>query len=167
MTTNDQNNPQITVPVHMSIPAASWAQTVFVNGVEYMDTQLISGITSSDVISVVDRVVVTSTGGITFSLRYGWTESLVLTDTKTSQSGSSGPVGVVSSLSQGISEWVVQDGTSGASHTIVRTFTVAPGTKSVGRLSERLVVEGISKQLPDVGFTFQPMMYWYFPIIGK
>ncbi|RLT39139.1 MAG: hypothetical protein DWI57_10760 [Chloroflexi bacterium] len=168
ITTNDKRNPKITVPVHLSVePVAAWTQTVFVNSVEYTGTRLITGINASDTITVLDRIVVTSSGTISFSLRYGWTESLVLMATKTSQAGSNDPVGTISSVRDGIDEWMVATGVSGTSYTIARTFVVAAGTKSVNRVSEHLVVEGVPQQQPQIGFTFQPMLYLYLPSVGR
>ena len=169
ITTNDTNNALISKPVTLTVEAeADWDQTVIINSTVYTDQTTFVGILPTDVITVVDHISISSSDNVTFTLRYGWTESLVEGGYQVDPLGSDGgSMGTFITPGDKINEWTVFDSTPNQPYTITRTFTIAPGEWTVDRISERLTIEGGTTQLPDVVLTFNHPLEIFLPLVTK
>jgi hypothetical protein len=167
--TNDPNNALISVPVDLTVDAdPDWEQTVIINSTVYTDQTTFVGIQPTDVITVVDNISINSSENVTFTLRYGWTESFVEAGYEVYPPGSDGgSLGTFITPGDKINEWTVFNSAPNQPFAITRTFTIAPGEWAVDRVSERLIIEGGTAQLPDVVLTFNHPLDIFLPIVMK
>jgi hypothetical protein len=167
--TNDPNNALIPVPVDLTVDAVpDWEQTVIINSAVYTNQTTFVGIQPTDVITVVDNISINSSENVTFTLRYGWTESFVEAGYEVYPPGSDGgSLGTFITPGDKINEWTVFNSAPNQPFAITRTFTIAPGEWAVDRVSERLIIEGGTAQLPDVVLTFNHPLDIFLPIVMK
>ncbi|MDY6878533.1 MAG: S8 family serine peptidase [Chloroflexota bacterium] len=145
---NDPCLDSVDVPIvihcqeHLSEP--DWNKRVSVNGV-LTDTSPIS-IVPSDTVQIVDRVWITYTDNVTFTLVETWTESLDLTGW-ISDSGS------ITTNAHSLT-WGMRDAAPNTWYAITKTFNVISATWVYDYITETLWVENAAPQLPDRVFWF-------------
>jgi hypothetical protein len=123
--------------------SSDWQKLVYVNGV--LTTTSPINVKSGDVLQVVDRVNVTSTGSITLALTENWSPAFTLS----SFVATAGSVVTTSSS-------VVWNGNNLApnvTHMLTKTFAIVPGY-TTGAINESLVVENGLPLYPDRGLSF-------------
>ena len=135
------------------LPEPAWEKAVWVNGLltaTWPVTQPIV-VVPGDAVQIVERVYVTYTDNVTFTLVETWTDSLVLTDTAV-------PVGFVNS-SPGWAEWHANNVLSHTWHVLTKTFLVTGTTWLYDYLTETLTVDYADPQPSDRVVTFQHQTY--------
>jgi subtilisin-like proprotein convertase family protein len=123
--------------------SSDWQKLVYVNGV--LTTTSPINVKSGDVLQVVDRVNVTSTGSITFALTENWSPAFTL-------SSFVATAGSVVTTSSSVA-WNGNNLAPNATHTLTKTFAIVPGY-TTGTISESLVVENGLPLYPDRGLNF-------------
>jgi len=126
-----------------ALPEPAWEKLVYVNGI-FTDTDPIT-VTTGDTVTIVDRVWVTHTAPVTFTLVETWTNSLELADW-ISTTGST--VSSTDSLT-----WMAAGVANNMWHILTKTFDVVGGTV-FDYVTETLEVEDAASQLPDQVLTF-------------
>ncbi len=117
---------------------SDWQKLVYVNGV--LTTTNPADVNVGDVVTVVDRVAVTSTNNVTFTLGETWTPAFALSSFQAS-------AGAVVTTTDSAT-WTANDVAFGTYHTLTKTFTVQPGP-TTGTIVESLVVENGLPLYPD------------------
>jgi subtilisin family serine protease len=140
---NDPCESPVDVPVVLHcrepVPDPLWDKQVHVNGVPADAVPIV--VVPGDTVEIVDRVWVTYTANITFTLVETWTESLELEDW-ISDAGS--VAAVANTLT-----WDVEDVVPNAWYAITKTFHVLSGPWDADTITESLWVEHAVPQLPD------------------
>ncbi|MDY7079861.1 MAG: S8 family serine peptidase [Chloroflexota bacterium] len=134
-----------TVTLLSSSSEPAWEKQVYVNGVP-TDTFPVT-VFVSDTVQIVDRVWVTYTGAVAFTLVETWTPSLELTGSVAFSAG-----GVTSG-----SNWLTWEAPGVASntwHVLTKTFHVTGSLWTTGLVTETLWVEGADPQPDDRVLTF-------------
>jgi len=94
-----------------------------------------------DVVTVVDRVWVTATWNVSFTLDEAWSPSLVWV-------GSQATTGAVSPSADSAT-WAASGAAPNAWHTLTKTWHVTTSAQYADTLTETLTVEGLAVQLPE------------------
>lgn len=130
---------QVTGQKRVCAPIESlWLKEVSVNGV--ITTANPINLAPNDVVQVVDRVWVTATGSVTFTLTENWTALLSL-------SGYSASAGTVLTTPSSLI-WSANGVAANAYHVLTKTFTVG-STPFTASLTEQLLVEDALPPQPD------------------
>jgi uncharacterized repeat protein (TIGR01451 family) len=141
-------------------PEPAWEKRVAVNG-EAVEPSAPITVRPGDTVQVVDRVYVTHTQAVTFTLVETWTAALDLV----AESHTAGSVVEGS----GSLEWLNAPATPNAWHTLTKTFTVLGGAWETGVLTESLWVRDADPQLADRALAFQrgspPEFFVYLPLV--
>jgi PKD repeat protein len=151
----------VTVVAPPPKPEPDWEKLVAVNDV-LTDTGTSITVWPSDTVQIVDRVYVTHTDNVTFTLVETWTASLALT-------GSVTETGEVT-LGDHTLTWHASGVAPHTWHAITKTFTVLSGTWQTDRVTESLWVAGAVPQLADQVLTFEhgaagPWFSVYLPLV--
>jgi hypothetical protein len=118
------------------------------------------GLLTTDTVTIVDRVWVTHTNNVTFSLVERWSESLRLDDVTISGG----------SLAMGVNEvtWDVTAGAPSVWHVLTKTFGVVSGSWMADAITESLTVEHALLQPQDIVLQFRHSRFEiYLPIALK
>jgi M6 family metalloprotease-like protein len=148
-------------PFSPSVGPLEWETLTYINGGLTDDLPLT--VVSSDTVAIVDRVWITSTASVTFTMVESWTRSLDLTDW-TSHAGSVVTTGDTLS-------WNVNNAASKTWHTITTTFQIVSTASTYGTITESLWVEDIHPQPGDRVSVFRygakqdSKAYVYLPVI--
>ncbi len=102
-----------------------------------------------DTVTVVDRVWVTATWDISFTLGEAWSPSLVWDG-----DGSQATTGTISSLADSVT-WSASSVAPNAWHVLTKTWQVTESDQYADTLTETLTVEGLTIQLPERILRFQ------------
>ncbi len=135
--TGDVVNPSIHVPVTLTV-AGPWEKRVYVNDV--LDIGHPVRIASGDVVRIVDRIEITHTDQVTFTLVEDWTEPLVLVDYAVAASPPDGTAilpGQVITSDSAIT-WTVAGLPGDWSYVITKTFDVGDGRWYYGYGTDKL-----------------------------
>lgn len=129
-----------------SRPDVAWEKDVYVNGV--LTGTFPATVIAGDVITVTDRVLITHTENVTFTVRETWSEGLNLL------AWSDGGLGT-GELAPNRLLWSMGSVTPTTVYTLVKTFEVLPGAWATAALTEELRVEDADPQPPQrmVNFT--------------
>jgi uncharacterized repeat protein (TIGR01451 family) len=143
----DTHTTQVTVSPP---PQPAWEKVVAVNG-DIISTTSIP-VVAGAMIEIVDRVWVTHTGNVTFTLVETWSPSLDLTDwaSNTAQA-------TISTATQATTKavtWHAADVTANTWHILTKTYRVLAGTWTTDHITEHLGVEDAAVQLADRVVTF-------------
>jgi uncharacterized membrane protein len=125
-------------------PEPVWDKQVYINGIPTTTSPIT--VIASDTIQIVDRVWVTYTVPITFTLVETWTDSLDLMN----QSFDTGSVVV----STNALTWTATSVAPNTWHAITKTFQVTDTGWVYDYITETLWVEGADPQLPEQVLTF-------------
>jgi hypothetical protein len=155
---DDALNSEVSVPVTLTVvlPPPAWDKMVYVNGEMVGDIGSPIPVMSSDAIEIVDRVDITYTGNVTFTLVEEWDDSLELV-------GYELPAGSLSLMLPGTGVitddnmliWSVAGLPAGWNYVITKTFQVAEGAWDVDLLTETLTLKGAVTQPDPVVLTFE------------
>lgn len=129
-------------------PAMIWDKRVRIGGGAFQAWD--SGpftVTPGESVTVVDRVWVTATGSVSFTLGETWTDSL-------NWSGYDATAGNVSQTGNTAS-WQVQGAAANTWHVLTKTLAAVASPTYAGVLTETLTVAGASPQLPERILHFQ------------
>jgi hypothetical protein len=123
-------------------PGVTWEKQVSVNGAAFQDWEVEPfAVAPGDAVVVVDRVWVTGTGSVSFALTDTWTSSLVWGGhTASSGSVTQGGSGAI---------WTADTVPANTWHTLTQTFTAEAAPTYVDTLTETLIVQGLTLQLPE------------------
>ncbi len=134
-------------PVTLTVASARplWEKKVSVNGIPISGT-VYYGLNLTDTIQVVDRVMVTHTTPVTFSLVEAWSASLTLTHVITDGGSLDWGTGMIA--------WNVAGGVADTWYAITKTFEVLSGTWDVDYITETLTVSNTVPQLDPVVLKF-------------
>ena len=115
---------------------------------------------TTDTVTITDRVWVTYTSGITFSLAEEWSEALTLS--QFDMTGGSFAAGT------GMATWDVEGRLPSTWYVLTKTFDVISGTWTAGAITESLTVEHALPQLEDIVLQFRQFRFEIFlPIALK
>jgi hypothetical protein len=135
---------QVTGMKRICNPVSSdWQKLVYVNGV--LTTTNPASANVGDTVTVVDRVSVTSTNNVTFTLGETWTPAFAL-------SGFQATAGSVVTTAN-TATWTANNVAFGTYHTLTKTYTVLAGPVS-GSITETLGVENGLPLYPDRVLSF-------------
>jgi len=143
-------------------PTAAWQKEIWISGdgpFAPADSPF-RALLTTDTVTIVDRVWVTHTANVTFSLGEEWSASLRL-DGITPSGGN---------LSMGNHQvtWDVAAGLPSAWHVLTKTFGVAGGNWLADAITESLTVEGALPQPDDILLQFRHFRFGiYLPIALK
>ena len=131
-----------TVAVHLTVnppPQPLWEKEVRLNGL-LQSTSPVT-LTSGDLLAVSDRVWITYSGAVSFTLHENWPDFLALTG----QTATDGSV-----VQNGrLITWEVDSGLAGSWHVLTKTFSVSGGDWDGGVITESLWVDGADPQPAD------------------
>jgi uncharacterized repeat protein (TIGR01451 family) len=118
------------------------------------------GLLTTDTVTIVDRVWVTYTSGITFSLAEEWGESLTLT--QFDMTGGS------FTADTGMATWDVGGGMPSTWYVLTKTIELISGTWTAGAITESLTVEHALPQPEDIVLQFRRFRFEiYLPLALK
>ena len=129
-------------------PDITWVKAVRVNDDVFQDYgEGPFSVVPGDVVTVVDRIWVTATWNISFTLGEAWSPSLVW-------AGSQATTGAVSPSADSAT-WAASGAAPNAWHTLTKTWHVTTSAEHADTLTETLTVEGLAVQLPERILRFQ------------
>ena len=132
----------------------AWHKTVQVNDTIINGT-LITPLRAGDIITIVDKVVFTATGTITFSLSEAWSEALTLSGYGLSTPTIKGNKNTGILTGTRVLTWAVNNGSSTGDYLITKTFHALSSTSAADFITETLWLEGASPQPVPVILEFQ------------
>ncbi|NBD35519.1 MAG: hypothetical protein GVY30_05925, partial [Chloroflexi bacterium] len=129
-------------------PDITWVKAVRVNDDAFQDYgEGPFSVVPGDVVTVVDRVWVTATWPISFTLGEAWSPSLAW-------DGSQATTGNISPSTSSVT-WSASGAAPNAWHTLTKTWHVTDSAEYADTLTETLTVEGLAVQLPERVLQFQ------------
>ncbi len=118
-----------------AIPTTQWEKLVYVNGAPIADLAAPIPVRPADRVHIVDRVNITFTGAVSFTLLEEWSDSLTLTPPVTLTAGQ------VSSSTNWLN-WTATNVPTRTWHTLTKTFQINTGSEGVDIITETLITDG-------------------------
>jgi hypothetical protein len=157
--TDDAVTPSFRIPLTLTVQGAqsSWQKLVLVNTAPITDTSSPIPAVPSDTVTIADRVWITYTPNITFTLVEQWDAPLNLRDYRVVAlpDGTVGFPGSEIITNSGTLTWMISNAPSAWSYVLTKTFTVVNGPWISARVTESLSVVGAASQPNDVLLQFQ------------
>ncbi|MCP4537559.1 MAG: carboxypeptidase regulatory-like domain-containing protein [Chloroflexi bacterium] len=155
-------------------PQPAWTKTVYVDGVPVIDLSNII-IAPDSTIEIVDRVQITHTDSVTFTLVEKWTESLEMIDYALHilpggtllLPGSPGFPGLDVITATGVVTWEIAGLPWGWNYVLSKTFGVVEGVWTRDTITESLWVEDADPQLDDVKLYLLHEQKIYLPLVTR
>jgi hypothetical protein len=146
----DMPGEQRNVELVVSLPEPAWEKEVWVNGLLRTAWPFAGPITvvPSDTVDIVERVRITYTNDVTFTLNEEWSDSLELAAVHVS-------AGLVNWSPAGPADWIAGSVPPDTWHVLTKTFHVTSTGWLYDYVTETLTVEGADPQLDDRVVTFQ------------
>jgi len=143
---DDPVNPVVNVPLTLTVESAesAWEKHIYVNETPVTTTPV--PLLPGDQVKIVDRVTITFTHNVTFSLVEAWGNALALQDW--TPPGSLQLPGTTVLTDTGVLTWAGADLPAGQTYAITKTFDVLDGAWVHDYVTETLWVWGTSAQPP-------------------
>jgi hypothetical protein len=133
-----------------------WEKQVWINGNQFLSHQSpFTGLLTTDSISIVDSVMITHTGNISFTLEEDWSNSLVFT----AEQHISGTLIPPPIQGPGTVTWTVQNDIANTWYVLTKTFAITPSSENVDYITETLWVDDAASQPASIHLTFCQASY--------